>query len=299
MTWFHLALLSAAAKAGSQAITKTLTWRFGVLQIAAFGQIAAGCILLPAILMPGMVSVPVALSFHKAAWVTISLNIIAIIALTAAIRQSDLSYSIPFLSLTPVFTILSAFLLRGEEISPPGLAGIAILVAGALSIDARGVRDWISLGGVRVLNNKGVLLVLLVAAIYSVSSVFDKTATLHSDPVTFTWYSGTTRAVIFVLILLCIKRHPPSDTTRGKTLSALPLVLFVLLGSAFVAESLTQMAAMQTGLVSYVIAVKRLSILLTSILGMTVYREPFSWHRLIGAGAMVSGATVLYFAQLS
>ena len=116
MLWFHLSLASAAAKASNQAISKTLTGNFSVLEIAAFGQLAAAILIGPLIFLPDLITIPTTTSFHKAALVTVSLNIIAILMLVEAIRRSDLSYAMPFLGLTPVFTILMGWLLRGETI---------------------------------------------------------------------------------------------------------------------------------------------------------------------------------------
>jgi uncharacterized membrane protein len=56
------------------------------------------------------------------------------------------------------------------------------------------------------------------------------------------------------------------------------------------------MSALQTGLVAYVIAIKRLSILMTSLIGIFVYKELFSWWRLSGAAFIMSGAAIIYIS---
>ena len=293
MFWFHLSLFSAAAKASNQAITKTLTRDFSVLEIAAFGQLTAGILILPLIFLPGLVTVPGTLSFHKAAAVTIFLNIIAIILLIEAIRRSDLSYSMPFLGLTPVFSIFMGWMLRGEVVSLPGVLGIFLIFFGALGIDAHSCRDWASLGGKRIFRDQGVRLIIIVAFIYSVSSVYDKSATLLSDPLTFVWYSAMVRAAILLLFYYGTKHASPASKAQ-KAFSLPQGALFALLGITFLAEALFQMVALQTGLVAYVIAIKRLSILMTSLVGMIVYKEVFSMARLAGATLIMVGAGVIY-----
>jgi len=190
MLWFYLSVLSATAKAANQAATKTLTKTYSVLAIAAFGQLAAGITVFPLILVPGFVAIPGDIAFHRAAFVTISLNIAAILLLVEAIRGSELSYALPFLGLTPVFTILTAWVLRGEVIGVAGVLGILLVFLGTMSIDAGSLLDWAKLGGRRIFRDRGVRLVVCVALIYSISSVYDKSATLLSDPYTFVWYSA-------------------------------------------------------------------------------------------------------------
>ena len=74
------------------------------------------------------------------------------------------------------------------------------------------------------------------------------------------------------------------------------LVWFVLLGLTFIVEALSQMIALQTGLVAYVIAIKRLGILITSLVGMIVYKVIFSWARLAGAVLIVVGSCIIYIS---
>jgi len=295
MTWFYLSLFSAASKAANQALTKILTKDYSVLSIAAFGQMSAAILILPLIFIPGLIYFPADVSFYKAAAVTISINIIAIMMLIEAIRRSDLSYAIPFLGLTPVFTIITGWFLRGELISFNGMAGIFFVFFGAFGIDTKSPSDWITLGGKRIFRDKGVLLVICVALLYSVSSVYDKTATMLSDPYTYVWYSAIIRGCVLLMVwfgkfILSGAKHSYHD------LSPADFFLFTGLGITFTTEALFQMFALQTGMVAYVIAIKRLSILMTSLIGMAVYKEFFSWARLGGATLIVLGAGIIYLS---
>jgi drug/metabolite transporter (DMT)-like permease len=295
MLWFYLSVLSATAKAANQAATKTLTKTYSVLAIAAFGQLAAGITVFPLILVPGFVAIPGDIAFHRAALVTISLNIAAILLLVEAIRRSELSYALPFLGLTPVFTILMAWILRGEVIGVAGVLGILLVFLGTMSIDAGSLLDWAKLGGKRIFRDKGVRLVVSVALIYSISSVYDKSATLLSDPYTFVWYSAVIRAAA-LLILFYGRRRLLGVDKRVGAVRPVHILLFAFLGVTFVAEALFQMGALQSGPVAFVIAIKRLSILITSLAGVLVFKEAFSRARLAGAVLILAGVTVIYLS---
>lgn len=293
--WFNLAIISAVSKALSQALTKKLLRSYGVLEISTFSQLAATLIIFPLWFIPGLIHIPSTLEFQKAAWISITLNIITIIPLVEAIRRSDLSYALPFLGLTPVFSIVSAWLIRGEQVSALGVLGVVIVFVGALGIDVKSMKDWLMLGGKRVFKDKGVWIVSSVAFIYSISSVYDKVATLASDPLSFVWYSAVCRAAILVVTFYVWRKASyQGDMQRPEGLLN-PALLFVSIGIAFNIESLSQMFALQTGAVAYVLAVKRLSILATSLTGILVFNERFTWSRFVGAFVMVAGATVIYF----
>lgn len=297
--WLKLALLSAVSKALNQVTTKVLLQYAGVLEISAYGQLACAFIIFPAVFLTSTINLPASGEFYAAAWITITLNVVAILLLVEAIRRSDLSHAVPFLSLTPVFAILSAWTIRGEQLSLGGISGIAIVTIGALSIDATSVRDWISLGGRRVLRDKGVWLILVVALIYAVSSVYDKTATLLSDPLTFVWYSAIWRALLLILVLVLWRIFSPKSKSnrviRGKEKIFL-LAGFAVLGITFLSEAIFQMFALQTGFVAFVLAIKRLSIIMTSIIGFMIFRERFTWFRLAGVITMVAGSAVIYLS---
>lgn len=57
------------------------------------------------------------------------------------------------------------------------------------------------------------------------------------------------------------------------------------------------MYALQTGLVAYVIAIKRCGILMTSLAGMTVFGKGFSQVRPAGAGLIVAGGALIYLSS--
>lgn len=294
--WFHLAIVSAASKAFSQALTKKLLRSYSVLEISAYAQLVAAVMIFPLLFIPDFINIPRTWSFQKAAWITITLNIVAIIPLVEAIRRSDLSYALPFLGVTPVFSIVAGWLIRGEEVSPLGVVGIVIVVVGALGIDVKSFRDWIMLGGKRVFKDKGVWMVTSVAFIYSISSVYDKVATLSSDPVSFVWYSAVCRATILMVIFYAWKKESKPDEAKISSGLYRSMLFYGLIGLSFNVEALSQMLALQHGLVAYVLAVKRLSILMTSVIGVAFFGEMFAWSRFAGASMMIVGATVIYFA---
>lgn len=285
MSWILLALLSSSAKASHQVLTKLLVRQGNPWRVAVLGQLATAIAAVPLL---AWCAWPTDQSFHAWAWGTIVGNVVAIVMMTYAIARTDVSYALPFLAVTPLVTAGMDWTLTGETLSLLGLLGIAATVLGALTVGARSARDWLSGGGRRALTDPGVRLVLLVSLIYGFSSVCDKEATRRADPMTFVTYGALGRALLLLPSLWFTRAREDSGSGRRQVLG-----IFIL-GVVFLLEHLSQMAALVEGNAAYVISVKRLSILQTSLVGMLFLGEPRSLYRLGGALLMVGGAVLIY-----
>jgi uncharacterized membrane protein len=114
---------------------------------------------------------------------SIALNVIANLAFLQALRLSPLSLTIPYLSLTPVFTTLLAIPLLGERPGPFQLVGILLVVAGVfwLSVPADGSASPMALLRALV-SERGSLLMILTALCWSLAVPLDKLAVEASSP---------------------------------------------------------------------------------------------------------------------
>ena len=148
MSWVFLALASATCKARHQVHQKRLIERVGVLELSLIGQLAAALLIFPLALAPGVVTIPGNAEFHTAAWISIVLNVVAILLLLEAIRVGELSYALPYLALTPLFCVVTGWVLRGEQVTLFGAVGISVLLTGAFALGANSLRDFLQLGGI-------------------------------------------------------------------------------------------------------------------------------------------------------
>jgi len=103
-----------------------------------------------------------------------------------AIRQAPLSQTQPYLAFTPVITIITGYVLLGEEVTARGGFGIALIAAGAYLLNIRQLRNqsrYPLLQPFRaMLVNPGPRWMLLVALIYSLTSVMGKGAMQYVPP---------------------------------------------------------------------------------------------------------------------
>lgn len=287
--WFVLSCAAAVSNAGYSVGVKFLP-RYSGLEIATVSHIICGLLALIMFMRLGL-SVPTDRAFLFPAISTIILNIIAAILLFTAIARSEISISLPFLSLTPILTAGLAYLMRGELLTPVEIAGLILIVSGTFTIEARTARDFLYLGGARVFRNRGVILVSIVAVIFGLSSVFDKNATLASDPMTFSTFSLAARGVFFLLLAFVLISRGANSHSVNKW----HMLLFAGMGILMFTELLTQMWALTDAMVANVIAVKRLGMLVTSVAGFVVFKEKFTYARAAGIGMMISGSILIYY----
>ncbi|MEA4857207.1 MAG: DMT family transporter [Solidesulfovibrio sp.] len=199
-----------------------------------------------------------------------------------ALKAGDLSLTLPMLAFTPLFLLVTSPLTVGEFPEPGGLCGIALVVGGAYVLNLR-ERRYGLLGPIRALvTNAGSRLMLAVAVIWSIGANIDKLGLAESSPLF--WGASVYTATALALAVGLVRKRPalPPRVVRVTW----PLAVAGLLEAVGI---VCQMYALPLTQVSYVIAVKRLSIVFGVLLGAAVFHEPDLRHRLPGALLMVVG----------
>ncbi len=199
-----------------------------------------------------------------------------------ALKAGDLSLTLPMLAFTPLFLLITSPLTLGEFPEPGGLCGIALVAAGAYVLNLRERKSGV-LGPIKALwTRRGPRLMLAVAAIWSIGANLDKLGLRASSPL----FWGAAVYTATFLALLGPRLVKKSRAGRRLPLPPWPVVVAGLLEAVGI---VCQMHALPLTQVSYVIAVKRLSIVFGVLLGALVLREPDLAHRLPGALLMVAG----------
>ncbi|RLC10830.1 MAG: hypothetical protein DRH43_05490 [Deltaproteobacteria bacterium] len=209
-----------------------------------------------------------------------------------AIRISPLSLSIPYLSFTPVFTILTAGILLGETIALQGIVGILMVTVGAyvLNIELYVQHPLAPLKA--IFQSRGARYMLSVSLIWSLTSTLGKKGVQLSDPVFFgVFYMTCVSSAMLAIESLRLSRNAATVDLRGRN------TIWLLLGG--LATALATMAhyhAIKLAPVSYMMAVKRTSLIFSVLYGGLIFKEPHIRLRLLGASIMLSGVVVLYLA---
>lgn len=220
---------------------------------------------------------------------SVALNIAANLCFFYALRNSQLSVTIPLLSLTPVFTALLGIPMLGEIPSTRQWLGILCVVAGAfvLSLPADGfltpaalARSW--------RGDRGAGLMVLVALFWSLTGPFDKLAMAKA--------SGPFHAVVLctgvaagIVVILAGQRRlgEIADVRAAGWVGALAvLVSIAALG--------LQLLAMQKVWVGLVETLKRgIGNVSALVLGRALFGEGITPRKLLAIGLMAVGVALI------
>ncbi|MEE8185030.1 MAG: DMT family transporter [Thermodesulfobacteriota bacterium] len=282
MAWIPFALLTAFSLATADALSKR---RLRDTNEYVIAWVREGYALPFLVLVLLFIPIP---DLDRTFWFTVlillPLEITAILLYVKAIRVSPLSLTIPFMALSPAFIILIAFLFLGELPDLSGLVGVFLIVVGAYVLNAKMSREGLFEPIRAIGRERGSVLMIIVAFIYSITSTLAKVAIQHSSPIFFSFFYP----FILTIILSCIIGYRGlfrKVVSRPMSFLAIGFFTAVMVISHFVALSLTD--------VVYMISVKRTSLIFSVIYGWLIFYEENVKERLIGSVIMVAGVVLI------
>jgi drug/metabolite transporter (DMT)-like permease len=215
-----------------------------------------------------------------------TLNVISFTLYVKAIKISELSLTVPMVTLTPLFLLVTSPLIVQESASFTDVIGILLIVIGSyvLNLKERSKGYFAPLKA--IFREKGSRLMFTVAFIWSITSNFDKVGVVNSSPMFWTIsLFGFIALGITPLVLLKSRKSVTYILPNLKGL--ITIGLFNALAVSF------QMVAVTYTLVAQVIAVKRTSALMSVLFGHFLFQEKGLKERLAGAAIMVSGVILI------
>jgi len=214
------------------------------------------------------------------------LEILALILYLKAIKLSPLSLTMPFLALTPAFLIFTSYVMLKESSDLSGIAGIFFITTGAYLLNLSGLKSGILAPLKSIFKEKGAMLMIAVAFIYSITSNICKIGINHSSPIFF-------GAVYYLLLTTLLtgffkKRIFNLRENLAKNIKSLSLIGFFygfMVITHFISLSLTNVA--------YMISVKRTSLLFSIFYGKFMFNEEKIKERLLGSIVMLIGVILI------
>ena len=284
MTWLGLAILTAFFESLKDVFSKKSLSFLDEYLVACAGMAIAALSLLPILAIVGIPKLGP--NFWLALTIGGSLNVVAYTLYVKAIRLADLSLMSPLSTLTPLFLLITSPLIVKEVPTIYDAFGVFLIVIGSYVLNLNAAADGF-FGPLRsIFRNKGTRMMVMVAFIWSITSTFDKVGVMNSSPIFWA-------IVLFgfiglgILPLVILKSKNPIQGIRSH---------WRLLLAAGVANGIgvgCQMVAVGMVAVTQVIAVKRMSSLISVGFGYFVFGEKGIRERLLGAGIMVMGVVVM------
>ncbi len=216
----------------------------------------------------------------------VALNVGANLLFMRALQVAPLSTTIPMLSFTPAFTVLSSALLLRELPGARALCGVLLVVVSARVLQA--APHAAGRASRAHLRDDGPRLMLVVAALWSLVSVLDKASLAHAAA---PWHGAVQCAGVGLAALgLLLARGRAHELgalreVRG-TLLAAALVSALALGLQFMAFQLTYVSSVE--------ALKRSLGMLASLVGGRVFfGEPLGARQGAGVAGMIGGVILI------
>jgi len=283
MTGFALGIAAALCWAGLDVVRKALAGKASPTALAVF-------------LLLGQLPFLGVWAAYDQTWITdarywppavasMAMNAFANVFFMRSVQLSPLSRTVPFLSLTPVFSALAAMPLLGEVPGTMHWAGISLVVVGALVLNSDLSDSWWR----SVTHEKGAPYMIAVAVLWAFSTALDKRALGHASPASHAFLLSGGSATILVMWIL--SRGKQSEL-RG-VVEAPKGLLVGLIGFAVAALAL-QMVALQWLWVAVIETLKRAFGVVGSVVsGRLFFGEPITGRKLVAMGLMVAGTGLL------
>lgn len=222
--------------------------------------------------------------------VTTPLEVLGYYFFLAAVRLAPLSLVLPLLALTPVLTMLTAFVLLGEHVSGSGFAGIGLVTVGAYLLYSDPSQFALTRPIKAVFESPGARRMLVSTAIWALTSTLGKKGILMYGAMPFCFLVLIGVTTVFAIIAIFRIR---SGVARVKS-TAMNAYLFCLAGVLMAAAQITHFVSLSMAPVAYMISVKRTSMVFGVLLGWFFFDESHIRFRLMASSIMLAGLFLLY-----
>lgn len=284
MLWLFLTITTALAVSTQDAWIKKFFSDLDAYHMAAFPMLySLPMFLVTAFFIPRP---PLDAVFYACILVALPLNSLAILMYMQAIRISPLSLTIPYLAFTPVFMLLTGFLILKETVNYWGIFGIVLICIGSYVLHLQPGRPSILAPFQAMQKERGSWLMLTVAFLFSLAAVVGKKGIIHSSPLFFIVAFFLLNNICLLLLLVMIDKVRLSDLTRRPAKG-------LVVGTVLYVQAVCHGYAISMVQAAYMISIKRLSILISVVYGRLIFNESNIRSRFIGACWMLAGALLI------
>lgn len=214
-------------------------------------------------------------------------EIIGIIFYMKALKAGNLVSTIPFLSFTPAFLLITSFIFIGEVPSLFGIIGVLMIVVGAYVLNIRELRKGLLEPFRAITKEKAALFMLATAFLYALTNTTNKFILGSISPI-FLAFVDVFFIVVLLVPILLVKTKGIVKQLKNNWKSLIPIGICTGLMSVFGFMALNMTAS------SYFLGVKRMSILFAMMFGVLFFKERKNLTQsFIGAAIMILGVLAI------
>ena len=288
MNWYLFALLSALFGAASMIFKKKTLFKEHATEFSTVLKIFETILML--FLIPF-------LGIHLAMSLPTLLFIILISAAVAAInimtsksfRHMEMSKVVPLYNITPLFVLVLAFVLLGEELTYVHLIGVLILLAGTYMLEADHHIKDVSAPFKKLVHSKYMIILVVALVISAFETVGEKFIIAQTDPVTLLFL-----IYLFTAFILTVYHTMAYDGISGVVNGFKKHGKGIFLVAIFATLSnLAWFYAISASFVSLVLPLKRTSTLFATIGGGRFFKEKHLMQKSIACAVMIVGVVLI------
>ncbi|WP_262511388.1 EamA family transporter [Pontibacter diazotrophicus] len=285
MFGFLLAFVTALSEAFKDIFSKFNLKHVDEYTAAFSMHLVISVLLAPIVLFRGIETMSVRFLLALAA--STILQLIVILLYMKAIKRSELSVTVPLVTLTPLFMLITSPILIGEFPSALGIVGIFFIVVGTYVLNIDGNKDKPLAPFTSLITNQGSRYMFIVAFLWSITANIDKIGVEETSPI-FWAFTKDFIILIYLLPIMLIKSKSPLTQLKQRAGPLFGVGLFRTL------SVLSQLFAIQLILVAYVIAIKRSSALIIILFAFFFLNEKeYFKTRLIGILVILCGLILI------
>lgn len=204
--------------------------------------------------------------------------------LSKSYQHADFSKVYPLAKITPLFTMFIGLLYLGESIKLAGLVGIVLIVLGVYTIHLNDLRNFFE--PIKSLRHKGSIFALLTAIVSAGYGLFSKLGVKNENPFVFV-YVAFAFTVLFYAPLLLFKTANIRSQVRQYKKEIIKIGICDMFGYSLV------LIALSLSQLSYVFALRQMSIIFSVLLGIFVFNEGYGRTRIIASFILCAGIVMI------
>jgi uncharacterized membrane protein len=230
---------------------------------------------------------PIPLMGWALIWISGFIHVVYIIVLGHAYDEGDLSLVYPLARSAPLFVTLWAVLFLKERLTLGGLMGILLLVGGAYIIGFRTLAWKECIRPFFSLKDKPYHLALLTAFIVSLYSIADKIGVQYVHPFIFLYLMLLPRVVFYIPYVIKTRYTSIVPEWRRNKRNILLMGLLQFLTSLLI------LYAMTLTKVSYIVAIRQISVVFAVLMGTALLKEKYGLIRLMASAFIFLGVFLI------
>ncbi len=210
------------------------------------------------------------------------------LALGKAYEEGDLSVVYPVARSSPMFVAIAASILIGERVTLWGALGIALILVGVYVLHLKGWSGEELARPLKALGAPASRYAFVAALGTTVYSISDKMGVTAVDPLLYSFWLGF--IITGMLSLVIVRRRGVGTIKKELRGSMLRVsVAGVLMKGGY----MLVLVAMSLAQVSYILALRQVSVVLGAALGVIFLKERYGGVRIVGSAIIFLGVYLL------